>query len=97
MADPETDFPSESSLEAETDTGPDGTADLILETENKTWRDGPDEDDDEAAYDPDGVEPSRARELGLKGGREQPVFDRAEVDDEIETIRDDIDPPDVND
>lgn len=91
MPDPDTDISAESRL---------GT-DLVLEHEDGAMRDGPDEDDVEAAYDPTGVEASRARELGLGMGqrdlerqRDPVIFDATADDDQLEVFRDDAGPPD---
>lgn len=94
MPDPDTDIAAESRL---------GT-DLVLEHEDGATREGPDEDDAEAAYDPTGVEASRARELGLGMGqrdlerqRDPVIFDSASDDDQLEVFRDDAGPPDEDD
>ena len=101
MPDPETDISIESSLNPDADFERRADTDQKLDHEDAPTREGPDEDDAEAAYDPSGVEASRARELGLGMGQrdlqrqaEPAVFDSGADDDELEGPRDDIEGPD---
>ena len=91
MPDPETDFPSESSLSADAQFNGAPKREPILDHADGDRLSGADDDDAETSYDPTGIEANRARELGLGVGerdlqrqKDPVVFDSAADDDQLE-------------